>query len=160
MERGSPKSCFLFLGSVLCEVNWVSVLSDAWSPSPRPETRGMVVCLLFMMILLAKEDQLVDQTVSFWRACDQDLAEFLRSSLCMKLLLFSFPSASSGLNRCMASGMCLQLAAWFSQTVHSLRQPHQVIILTSVSFFISLIAVLLQDHRVSFENWILNTYKS
>uniref|UniRef100_A0A4W2BVL0 Uncharacterized protein n=1 Tax=Bos indicus x Bos taurus TaxID=30522 RepID=A0A4W2BVL0_BOBOX len=64
VERGSPKSCFLFLGSVLCEVNWVSVLSDAWSPSPRPETRGMVVCLLFMMILLGKEDQLVDQTDS------------------------------------------------------------------------------------------------
>lgn len=71
VERGSPKSCFLFLGSVLCEVNWVSVLSDAWSPSPRPETRGMIVCLLFMMILLAKEDQLVDQAVSleslWWR---------------------------------------------------------------------------------------------
>lgn len=64
VERGSPKSCFLFLGSVLCEVNWVGVLSDAWSLSPRPETRGMVVCLLFMVILLAKEDQLVDQTDS------------------------------------------------------------------------------------------------
>uniref|UniRef100_A0A8C0QNF5 Ectopic P-granules autophagy protein 5 homolog n=1 Tax=Canis lupus familiaris TaxID=9615 RepID=A0A8C0QNF5_CANLF len=64
VERGSPKSCFLFLGSVLCEVNWVSVLSDAWSPSPRPETRNMIVCLLFMMILLAKEDQLVDQADS------------------------------------------------------------------------------------------------
>ncbi|XP_060029795.1 ectopic P granules protein 5 homolog isoform X2 [Erinaceus europaeus] len=61
VERGSPKSCFLFLGSVLCEVNWVSVLSDAWSPSPHPETRSMVVCLLFMMVLLAKEDELVDQ---------------------------------------------------------------------------------------------------
>ncbi|XP_064433727.1 ectopic P granules protein 5 homolog isoform X3 [Mirounga angustirostris] len=64
VERGSPKSCFLFLGSVLCEVNWVSVLSDAWSPSPHPETRSMIVCLLFMMILLAKEDQLVDQADS------------------------------------------------------------------------------------------------
>uniref|UniRef100_A0A673TGY1 Ectopic P-granules autophagy protein 5 homolog n=1 Tax=Suricata suricatta TaxID=37032 RepID=A0A673TGY1_SURSU len=64
VERGSPKSCFLFLGSVLCEVNWVSVLSDAWSPSPRPETRSMIVCLLFMMVLLAKEDQLVDQADS------------------------------------------------------------------------------------------------
>uniref|UniRef100_A0A8C7A3X3 Ectopic P-granules 5 autophagy tethering factor n=2 Tax=Neovison vison TaxID=452646 RepID=A0A8C7A3X3_NEOVI len=64
VERGSPKSCFLFLGSVLCEVNWVSVLSDAWSPSPRPETRSMIVCLLFMMILLAKEDELVDQADS------------------------------------------------------------------------------------------------
>ncbi|XP_076991687.1 ectopic P granules protein 5 homolog [Tamandua tetradactyla] len=61
VERGSPKSCFLFLGSVLCEVNWVSVLSDAWNPSPHPETRSMIVCLLFMMVLLAKEDQLVDQ---------------------------------------------------------------------------------------------------
>ncbi|XP_064150647.1 ectopic P granules protein 5 homolog isoform X3 [Loxodonta africana] len=64
VERGSPKSCFLFLGSILCEVNWVSVLSDAWNPNPRPETRSMIVCLLFMMILLAKEDQLVDQTDS------------------------------------------------------------------------------------------------
>lgn len=64
VERGSPKSCFLFLGSVLCRVNWVSVLSDAWSPSPLPETQSMVVCLLFMMVLLAKEAQLVDETVS------------------------------------------------------------------------------------------------
>ncbi|XP_037364483.1 ectopic P granules protein 5 homolog isoform X1 [Talpa occidentalis] len=64
VERGSPKSCCLFLGSILCEVNWVSVLSDAWSPSPHPETRSMIVCLLFMMVLLAKEDQLVDQTDS------------------------------------------------------------------------------------------------
>ncbi|XP_006835165.1 PREDICTED: ectopic P granules protein 5 homolog [Chrysochloris asiatica] len=64
VERGSPKSCFLFLGSILCEVNWVSVLADAWNPSPQPETRSMIVCLLFMMILLAKEDQLVDQTDS------------------------------------------------------------------------------------------------
>ncbi|XP_006144470.1 ectopic P granules protein 5 homolog [Tupaia chinensis] len=64
VERGSPKSCFLFLGSVLCEVNWVSVLSDAWNPSPHPETQSMIVCLLFMMILLAKEVQLVDQTDS------------------------------------------------------------------------------------------------
>ncbi|XP_021501163.1 ectopic P granules protein 5 homolog isoform X1 [Meriones unguiculatus] len=64
VERGSPKSCFLFLGSVLCRVNWVSVLSDAWNPTPLPETQSMVVCLLFMMILLAKEAQLVDETDS------------------------------------------------------------------------------------------------
>ncbi|XP_006889279.1 PREDICTED: ectopic P granules protein 5 homolog [Elephantulus edwardii] len=64
VERGSPKSCFLFLGFILCEVNWVSVLSDAWNPSPLPETRSMMVCLLFMMILLGKEDQLVEQTDS------------------------------------------------------------------------------------------------
>ncbi|XP_021070001.1 ectopic P granules protein 5 homolog [Mus pahari] len=64
VERGSPKSCFLFLGSVLCRVNWVSVLSDAWNPSPLPETQSMAVCLLFMMVLLAKEAQLVDETDS------------------------------------------------------------------------------------------------
>ncbi|XP_051019663.1 ectopic P granules protein 5 homolog [Acomys russatus] len=64
VERGSPKSCFLFLGSVLCRVNWVSVLASAWNPSPLPETQSMVVCLLFMMILLAKEAQLVDETDS------------------------------------------------------------------------------------------------
>ncbi|GAB1301887.1 Ectopic P granules protein 5 homolog [Apodemus speciosus] len=64
VERGSPKSCFLFLGSVLCRVNWVSVLSDAWNPSPLPGTQSMVVCLLFMMVLLAKEAQLVDETDS------------------------------------------------------------------------------------------------
>lgn len=92
MERGSPKSCFLFLGSVLCEVNWVSVLSDAWSPSPLPETRSMVVCLLFMMILLAKEDHLVDQPVSLetW-----DTAWQSGSSLSSKLSLVSCcPDAS------------------------------------------------------------------
>ncbi|VTJ59650.1 Hypothetical predicted protein [Marmota monax] len=64
VERGSPKSCFLFLGTVLCEVNWVSVLADAWNPNPQPETRSMIVCLLFMMILLAKEVQLIEQTDS------------------------------------------------------------------------------------------------
>ncbi|XP_059563190.1 ectopic P granules protein 5 homolog isoform X3 [Myotis daubentonii] len=81
VERGSPKSCFLFLGSVLCEVNWVSVLSDAWSPSPLPETRSMVVCLLFMMILLAKEDQLVDQpdAVPKCRAFIHQMVQFLSS---------------------------------------------------------------------------------
>ncbi|XP_074057750.1 ectopic P granules protein 5 homolog isoform X3 [Macrotis lagotis] len=64
VERGSPKSCFLFMGSILCEVNWISVLGDAWNPNPHPEIRSMIVCLLFMIILLAKEDQLVDQAVS------------------------------------------------------------------------------------------------
>ncbi|TKS78798.1 Ectopic P granules protein 5 -like protein [Collichthys lucidus] len=34
VERGSPKSCFLFLGEVLCEVNWVSVLSDFLQTPP------------------------------------------------------------------------------------------------------------------------------
>uniref|UniRef100_A0A4W6GB48 Ectopic P-granules autophagy protein 5 homolog (C. elegans) n=1 Tax=Lates calcarifer TaxID=8187 RepID=A0A4W6GB48_LATCA len=34
VERGSPKSCFLFMGEVLCEVNWVSVLSDHLQTPP------------------------------------------------------------------------------------------------------------------------------
>ncbi|XP_063151942.1 ectopic P granules protein 5 homolog [Candoia aspera] len=64
VERGSPKSCFIFLGSVLCEVNWVSVLSDAWEPSPPPETHSMIVCLLYMVVLLAKEEQLITKEQS------------------------------------------------------------------------------------------------
>ncbi|XP_005232012.2 ectopic P granules protein 5 homolog [Falco peregrinus] len=64
IERGSPKSCFLFLGYVLCEINWVSVLSDAWNPNPHPQTRNMIVCLLYMMVLLAKEEQLTDKEES------------------------------------------------------------------------------------------------
>ncbi|XP_060677815.1 ectopic P granules protein 5 homolog [Hemiscyllium ocellatum] len=59
VERGSPKSCFLFLGSLLCEVNWVNVLSDAWNPQPHLQTRNMIVYLLFMMVFLSKEDKLI-----------------------------------------------------------------------------------------------------
>ncbi|KAM9328926.1 ectopic P granules protein 5 homolog [Gastrophryne carolinensis] len=61
VERGSPKSCFLFLGAVLCEVNWVSVLADAWGPVPRPETHRMLVCLLYMMVFLTKEEKLINE---------------------------------------------------------------------------------------------------
>ncbi|EMP40141.1 Ectopic P granules protein 5 like protein [Chelonia mydas] len=64
VERGSPKSCFIFLGSVLCDVNWVSVLSDAWNPKPHPETHHMIVCLLYMVVLLAKEEQLISKEES------------------------------------------------------------------------------------------------
>ncbi|KAM6230930.1 ectopic P granules protein 5 homolog isoform 1-T1 [Porphyrio hochstetteri] len=64
IERGSPKSCFLFLGNVLCEINWVSVLSDAWNPNPHPQTHSMIVCLLYMMVLLAKEEQLIGKEES------------------------------------------------------------------------------------------------
>uniref|UniRef100_A0A8C4I216 Ectopic P-granules autophagy protein 5 homolog (C. elegans) n=1 Tax=Dicentrarchus labrax TaxID=13489 RepID=A0A8C4I216_DICLA len=48
VERGSPKSCFLFLGEVLCEVNWVS-------------SHTMLVYLLYMLVFLAKEEQLLSQ---------------------------------------------------------------------------------------------------
>uniref|UniRef100_H3A8A6 Ectopic P-granules autophagy protein 5 homolog (C. elegans) n=1 Tax=Latimeria chalumnae TaxID=7897 RepID=H3A8A6_LATCH len=63
VERGSPKSCFLFLGSALCEVNWVSVLCEAWNPQPQLETQAMVVYLLFTMVFLSKEDELLSKPV-------------------------------------------------------------------------------------------------
>ncbi|KAK1176492.1 hypothetical protein AOXY_G1382 [Acipenser oxyrinchus oxyrinchus] len=64
VERGSPKSCFLFMGTLLCQVNWVSVLSDALSPQPQPHSQAMVVYLLYMMVFLAKEDELISKPES------------------------------------------------------------------------------------------------
>ncbi len=77
VERGSPKSCFLFLGEVLCEVNWVSVLSDHLQTPPtsttyptlpdmgtQKESHTMLVYLLYMLVFLAKEEQLLSQQVS------------------------------------------------------------------------------------------------
>lgn len=64
VERGSPKSCFLFLGGLLCQVNWVSVLSEALGPQPGPGAQTMVVYLLYMMVFLAKEDHLLSKPVS------------------------------------------------------------------------------------------------
>ncbi|KAM9858500.1 ectopic P granules protein 5 homolog [Aulostomus maculatus] len=74
VERGSPKSCFLFMGEVLCEVNWVSVLSDhlhvpptstTYPPLPnmatQMESHTMLVYLLYMLVFLAKEEQLLSQ---------------------------------------------------------------------------------------------------
>ncbi|KAE8292255.1 Ectopic P granules protein 5-like protein [Larimichthys crocea] len=72
VERGSPKSCFLFLGEVLCEVNWVSVLSDFLQtpptstsyptlPDTQKESHTMLVYLLYMLVFLAKEEQLLNK---------------------------------------------------------------------------------------------------
>ncbi|TDH12695.1 hypothetical protein EPR50_G00049980 [Perca flavescens] len=74
VERGSPKSCFLFLGEVLCEVNWVSVLSDHLQTPPtsttyptlpdtgtQKELHNMLVYLLYMLVFLAKEEQILSQ---------------------------------------------------------------------------------------------------
>ncbi|XP_046871698.1 ectopic P granules protein 5 homolog [Hypomesus transpacificus] len=76
VERGSPKSCFLFLGEVLCEVNWVSVLSDSLQAPPpgglyppvappgphtHPDTHTMLVYLLYMLVFLTKEEPLLSQ---------------------------------------------------------------------------------------------------
>uniref|UniRef100_A0AAY4BDZ3 Ectopic P-granules autophagy protein 5 homolog n=1 Tax=Denticeps clupeoides TaxID=299321 RepID=A0AAY4BDZ3_9TELE len=59
VERGSPKSCFLFFGGLLCEVNWVSVLSEAMGPHPSLQAQTMVVYLLYTMVFLAKEENLL-----------------------------------------------------------------------------------------------------
>lgn len=75
VERGSPKSCFLYLGEVLCEVNWLSVLSDHFqapplsTPSPAAphtpnESHTMLVYLLYMLVFLAKEEQMLSRKVS------------------------------------------------------------------------------------------------
>ncbi|KAG7481387.1 hypothetical protein MATL_G00066210 [Megalops atlanticus] len=64
VERGSPKSCFLFLGGLLCEVNWVSVLSSALGPQPSPPAQTMVIYLFYMMVFLAKEDHLLNKPES------------------------------------------------------------------------------------------------
>lgn len=75
VERGSPKSCFLYLGEVLCEVNWLSVLSDHFqvpplsTPCPAPphtpnESHTMLVYLLYMLVFLAKEEQMLSRKVS------------------------------------------------------------------------------------------------
>ncbi|XP_034396490.1 ectopic P granules protein 5 homolog isoform X2 [Cyclopterus lumpus] len=74
VERGSPKSCFLFLGEVLCKVNWVSVLSDQLQTPPtmttyptlqdtgtQKESHTMLVYLLYMLVFLAKEEQILSQ---------------------------------------------------------------------------------------------------
>ncbi|XP_077087477.1 ectopic P granules protein 5 homolog isoform X1 [Siphateles boraxobius] len=80
VERGSPKSCFLFMGELLCEVNWVSVLSDSLSPQLNPSAQTMVVSVLYLMVFLAKEDlskpessviTLLDQSASLpWHLVD------------------------------------------------------------------------------------------
>ncbi|XP_041793587.1 ectopic P granules protein 5 homolog [Chelmon rostratus] len=72
VERGSPKSCFLFLGEVLCDVNWLSVLSDHLQtpptstayptlPDSQKESHTMLVYLLYMLVFLAKEEQILSQ---------------------------------------------------------------------------------------------------
>lgn len=52
------------MGEVLCEVNWVSALSDALSPHPSPSAQTMVVSLLYLMVFLAKEDLPLNKPVS------------------------------------------------------------------------------------------------
>ncbi|KAL7985734.1 hypothetical protein Chor_013666 [Crotalus horridus] len=46
------------------KVNWVSALADAWDPAPPPDTHSLIVCLLYLVVLLAKEEELVTKEQS------------------------------------------------------------------------------------------------
>ncbi|KAI7812682.1 putative ectopic P granules protein 5-like protein [Triplophysa rosa] len=85
VERGSPKSCFLFMGELLCEVNWVSALSDALSPHPSPSAQTMVVSLLYLMVFLAKEDLPLNKPES-------SVLNLLRQSVSLPWHLVDFPA--------------------------------------------------------------------
>lgn len=102
MERGSPKSCFLFVGEVLCDVNWLSVLSDHFQTSPAStlypscpdtlkESHAMLVYLLYMLVFLAKEEQIVSQQVRFYARL-QNAVSYLLSISFMFALNVSLPS--------------------------------------------------------------------
>lgn len=65
------------MGEVLCEVNWVSVLSEHVHGPPastiypllpsaatQKESHTMLVYLLYMLVFLAKEEQLLSQQVT------------------------------------------------------------------------------------------------
>ncbi|XP_051865986.1 ectopic P granules protein 5 homolog isoform X2 [Pristis pectinata] len=126
VERGSPKSCFLFLGTLLCEVNWVSVLSDAWNPQPLLHTRTMVVYLLFMMVFLSKEDVLASKPESPlhnllgqmsalpWHFVDiasyQNVLSYFNSHYSPSVIILKDPSAESILK-------LLKVVAGFSDTL-------------------------------------------
>ncbi|XP_018596418.2 ectopic P granules protein 5 homolog isoform X3 [Scleropages formosus] len=64
VERGSPKSCFLFIGELLCQVNWFSVLKGALGPQPSSADQTMVTYLFYMMVFLAKDENLLSKPES------------------------------------------------------------------------------------------------
>ncbi|XP_038145943.1 ectopic P granules protein 5 homolog [Cyprinodon tularosa] len=89
VERGSPKSCFLFMGELMCEVNWLSVLSDHLETPPssatypavaglitQKDSHTMLVYLLYMLVFLAKEEQLLSKQ-------DSPLLSLLVQSTCL-----------------------------------------------------------------------------
>ncbi|MEQ2283991.1 hypothetical protein AMECASPLE_017131 [Ameca splendens] len=74
VERGSPKSCFLFMGELMCEVNWISVLSNHLETPPsttaypalsgvvmQKDLHTMLVYVLYMLVFLAKEVELLSK---------------------------------------------------------------------------------------------------
>lgn len=155
VERGSPKSCFLFLGSILCEVNWVSVLFDAWDPRPQPETRSMVVSLLFMMVLLAKEDELIEQTVSLGPVTDSAGPYHLLRNYPHSMVPqgFSQDGRSS-----LSEWPGPSLHACFSQLIDHLIPDDEEMVWLPESIFFNILLIASSATRLgsSLENWVLN----
>ncbi|XP_078718187.1 ectopic P granules protein 5 homolog isoform X2 [Lampetra fluviatilis] len=60
VECGGQASCFRFLGSALCQVNWLEVLAGAWGPFPSGETCAMLTYLLYTLAALARESSFLD----------------------------------------------------------------------------------------------------
>uniref|UniRef100_A0A671MCH5 Ectopic P granules protein 5 homolog n=1 Tax=Sinocyclocheilus anshuiensis TaxID=1608454 RepID=A0A671MCH5_9TELE len=128
VERGSPKSCFLFMGELLCEVNWVSVLSDSLSPQLSPSAQTMVVSVLYLMVFLAKEDlskpessvlSLLDQSASLpWHLVDfpsyQNVTRYVSTHYPASLVL-SHDTSSQHVIR------LLRMAAGFGPTTQMLH---------------------------------------
>lgn len=130
VERGSPKSCFLFMGELLCEVNWVSVLSDALSPS----AQTMVVSVLYLMVFLAKEDlskpessvlSLLDQSDSLpWHLVDfpsyQNVTRYVSTHYPASLVLSPDTSSQHVIR-------LLRMAAGFEPTTQMLHHKHMTL---------------------------------
>ncbi|XP_059504787.1 ectopic P granules protein 5 homolog isoform X2 [Stegostoma tigrinum] len=144
VERGSPKSCFLFLGTLLCEVNWINVLSDAWNPQPHLQTRTMIVYLLFMMVFLSKEDKLVHKPESSlrsllgqsnaipWHLVDiasyQNVISYFSSHYSPSIVILKDPSAELILKLLkIAAGFCETMDIHSDATHKSRAYVHQVV---------------------------------
>ncbi|XP_048451094.1 ectopic P granules protein 5 homolog [Rhincodon typus] len=144
VERGSPKSCFLFLGTLLCEVNWINVLSDAWNPQPLLQTRTMIVYLLFMMVFLSKEDKLVHKPESSlrsllgqsnaipWHFVDitsyQNVISYFSSHYSPSIVILKDPSAELILKLLkVAAGFCETMDIHSDATHKSRAYVHQVV---------------------------------
>ncbi|XP_050965658.1 ectopic P granules protein 5 homolog [Labeo rohita] len=128
VERGSPKSCFLFMGELLCQVNWVSVLSDSLSPQLSPSAQTMVVSVLYLMVFLAKEDlskpessvlNLLDQSASLpWHLVDfhsyQNVTRYVSTHYPASLVLSQDASSQHVIR-------LLKMAAGFGLTTQTLH---------------------------------------
>ncbi|KAG1968633.1 ectopic P granules protein 5 homolog isoform X1 [Pimephales promelas] len=150
VERGSPKSCFLFMGELLCEVNWMSVLNESLSPQLNPSAQTMVVSVLYLMVFLAKEDlskpessvvTLLDQSTSLpWHLVDfpsyQDVMRYVSTHYPASLVLSNDATSQQVIT-------LLRTAAGFGQTAQVLHHKEmtlkcQAFLHLMVQFLISL----------------------